>query len=143
LPKLRYLVGKGEDRKLKRNIPKPLQALAGQTAWVERVGRLDAARIKERANRFAFYTDGELRRLKALAHHASPPAPEAVSSFDLDDLRAQQIAVAYFRRRYERMLEDGSLFVDRDQPDYAVILAEAAEDRKAAMASASGIVPSP
>lgn len=137
--KLRYLVGKGEDRKLKRNIPKSLRALAGQTAWIERVGKLDAARIKEHAHRFAFQTDGELRHLKALAQQQSSiPTPESTSSLDLDDLRAQQIAVAYFRQRYERMLEDGSLFVDRDEPDYAVILAGAVEDRKAALASASG-----
>jgi integrase len=142
LVKLRYLVGKGEDRKLKRNIPKPLQALAGKTAWVERIGGLDASRIKERAHRFAFQTDGELRRLKAAARQAPVPSAEGSDalSVELDDLRAQQIAVAYFHQRYGDMLEDGSLFVSRDDPDYSVILAEAGEGRDAALASAAGTI---
>jgi len=33
--KLRYIVGRGTDQKLKRNVPKRLQAIANKTAWVE------------------------------------------------------------------------------------------------------------
>ncbi|MEP9373856.1 hypothetical protein [Mesorhizobium sp. KR1-2] len=115
-----------------------MQTLAGKTAWIERVGRMDAAQVKQRAHLFAVQTDAELRRLKGLAQHSPIPTPESSPSLDLDDLRAQQVAVAYFRRRYEQMLEAGSLFLGRDESDYAVILAEAVEDRKAALASASG-----
>lgn len=138
MAKIRYLVGKGEDRKLKRNIPKRLQGLAGKTAWVERVGKAGSAKLKEQAHRFAFWTDGELNRLEALTKQATISAPEDAPSVELDRLHAEQIAVAYFRERYERMLEDGSLLGDPHEPNYASILLDAVEDQKAALASASG-----
>ena len=113
LGKTRCLIGKGEHHKLKRNVPAHLRQVAGKTACVERVGRLSSTQIRERANLFAIQTDGELRRLKA---------------------EAQQAGIAYFRRRHERMLSNRSCFVVRDDPDFAVILADAVEDRRGALA---------
>lgn len=134
--KTRYLVGKGEHRKLKRNVPAHLRKMAGKTAWVERVGRLSSEKVRERANLFAIQTDGELRRLKAEAQQAGTAALIDHDSPlpDLDEIRARQIGIAYFRHRYERMLSDRSCFIVRDDPDFAVILADAVEDRRGALA---------
>ena len=136
LGKTRYLVGKGDHRKLKRNVPAHIRQVAGKTACVERVGRLSSEKVRGRANLFAIQTDGELRRLKAEAQQAGTAAltDDDNPLPNLDETRAQQIGIAYFQSRYEDMLSNRSCFVVRDDPDFAVILADAVEDRRGALA---------
>lgn len=137
LSKLRYVVGKGADRKLKRNIPGPLQKLAGATAFIERVPTLSAIELKQRANLFAVRTDVELARLKGMV--AKPGSNyAALTSIQLSETRARQIVLVYFMDRLSTVRGNAEHLVAPDNPRRTELIAEAGVDYAAALNEAAG-----
>jgi len=99
MSKVRFLTKDNKGRKLKRNVPAKLVALAGKTAWVERLGNVPYAEAKERSNTFAVWTDAEVRKLKAALGSlpVKPARPDEPGfTLELTDHEIDQIAIAYF-----------------------------------------------
>ncbi|MGL4489095.1 MAG: hypothetical protein ACRCU5_06590 [Rhizobiaceae bacterium] len=65
MSKIQYIVGSGRTQKLKRNVPKDLQAIAGKTVWVERTSNVIIANARQKERLFGIRTDDEIAKLRA------------------------------------------------------------------------------
>ncbi|MEQ8394960.1 site-specific integrase [Thalassobaculum sp.] len=141
LAKIRYLTRDGSGKKLRRTVPKPLQALAGLSSWVERVEGLPAAKVKERAHLFAVKTDAKvntLRRKLAEQDRVSATASDSSTFPQLTRSDVEQVALDYFTEADEANRQNRSYLVDPDDPDYAELLDIAAADAELAREQAAG-----
>lgn len=118
--KIRYLVGKPPNRKLKRNVPVRLVELAGKTAWTRRLAGLSETKIREAAGLFAVYTDSQIamlaRRFEQRQQFQIIPSDEA-PSVEITSSEAKQLALIYFSRRKLEMEEFGPPRPDYDKKD--------------------------
>lgn len=137
MPKLPYLVGRNRTKKFKRNVPKELVSLAGKTAWVERLKGHTAAEIKSQGHIFALTTDAEIERLKRMRQQASNGGRE-VGSLGLDETAVKLIAFAYFQKRHEANIANGSYFASRADPDFEEILSDASAEYQEATRRVEG-----
>ena len=123
--KIRYLVGKGNDRKFKRNVPQRLLEVAGKTAWVERVQSTNARYIREQDNHFAVYTDNEIRRLDEQISGDDLPASENPGLPIITYQVATDLAEEYHATKDARYIEDDVYFVSDDDADRDDVISDA------------------
>ena len=142
LAKIRYLTKDSAGHKLRRNVPKEIRALAGKSAWIERVDGLPTSKIKERAHLFGVKTDAEINTLRRnLTEAGKVPTAVSDTSADFPALSrtdVEQIALRYFIDADEGNRQRRAYLVDPGDPDYAEILYIAAEDVGLAREEASG-----
>lgn len=108
--RISYLVGKGADRKLKRNVPKELQALKDKWAWVDRLKGTTAEALKKQAHLFAVRTNAEIETLRRRSRSADTSGNGQPAVLGLDEVGAQQLAVVYFHEMDRRYSELGANF---------------------------------
>ncbi len=122
LNKIRYLVGHGSNRKLKRNVPKRLQSVAGKTAWVVRgLSELSASQIRERASIFAVNTDAEIKaweRELVKTNKLPTSKPDNPRAPEFTETEANQLAISYFWKQNEELRQTHLYKIDDDHPYY-------------------------
>ena len=136
--KIRYLVGKGADRKFKRNVPKHLLAAAGKTAWVERVRSHDAKNLKRQGNVFALFTESEIARLERQAVRSEPSRPSNPGSKFLTHELADEVAIRYFADEDRKRIERRDYLLSEDDPDLAELIDDAALEAQYALRAYKG-----
>lgn len=125
MSKIRYLVGKGNNRKLKRNVPKRLRDEAGKTAWVERLRAFDAKSIKRQASNFTQHTESEISRLERMLKSRSSVKPANPGSLGLTHQIADEIALSYFADQNRIRIATRGYTIPVDHPDRDEVLEDA------------------
>lgn len=138
--KPQYLVRDSKGPKLKRNVPKDLQKLAGRTAWTERISGLSMAEIRKRANIFATRTDAEITALRRQSTEIGGDGSTSVaqSILALTDLEVRQLAVRFFVEKDKENVSDGSYFAEHGAAEFPDILSDAGADYAGALRQAAG-----
>jgi integrase len=140
--KIPYLTSDNAGKKLRRAIPKSLQAAAGKATWTERVNGITAAQIKKRAHLFAATTDAKLDELRRAAKESPSPQQDANSigaTIAISKTDAQHIALRFFQDAEQQNIESGAYFADHECPDFPDILSDAGEEYAAAWCEAAGV----
>ncbi len=140
LKNIRFLIGKGPNKILKRNVPKRLRSVADKTAWIERVANIKNQELKELANMFAVKTDGELRKLNAKLQSFDQSETDSSTIADFSKTDVLHLALRYFEERLEQITKENAFFMSPNDKVFSEILAEAAEDYKLSLDAASGII---
>lgn len=136
--KIRYLVGKGTDRKFKRNVPKHLLAMAGKTAWVERVRSHDAKNLKRQGSMFALFTESEIARLERQVVRPEGSMPSNPGSKFLSHELADEVAIRYFADEDRKRIERRDYLLSEDDPDLNELIDDAALEAQSALRAYKG-----
>lgn len=132
LKNIRFLVGKGPNKILKRVVPKRLLDIAGRTAWIDKkLSGLTASEIRQKASLFAVETDTEIKRLDRLIKKAEyDKSNKSMTTYELSltEIEARQLAILYYWDQDEKRRGVIQYSIDDDNPNFVDVMQEASMD---------------